>query len=337
MGMWSLDNRTRHRVGKTWGRTKDGVHEWIVCVKGTYDIEPSRGSVSLSDEQVEPLRLPVYLAEPGASSLRYDADLVAPKPVTDIVLNGTAYSPGGRPSTDFIVTMSVGPVQKSIRVRGNRRWSDGPFATQPSRPEPLSRVPITYERAYGGYDNRDPDVRRHIMDPRNPVGCGVSRPEHRAGQPLPNFECVSGDSESSGPAGFGPIDSFWSPRREYTGTFDQGWEENRRPLLPVDWDPRSLLCSPRDQLPSTFLQGGEHVELINLTPNGRLQFVLPRVFFVFTTLVDGRREEHRGRLSTVIIEPDYPRVIMVWLTAMLWPGDIEYLDKTIVREKAFVR
>ena len=79
--MWAITNRTPYKVGKTWGRDKDGIHEWVVAVKGTFDIKPD-GSLKLADEQLEPLLLPEYTGEAGVSSLRYDADLVAPKPTT---------------------------------------------------------------------------------------------------------------------------------------------------------------------------------------------------------------------------------------------------------------
>jgi hypothetical protein len=333
--MWRIRNHTPYKVGRGWGRDKEGVHEWIVAVKGTFDIRPD-GTVGLADEQVEPLLLPEYYGEPGTSSLRYESDIVATKPTTDIVLNGAAYAPHGRPSTSFQVEARIGEVHKVLRVVGNRRWSDG-MLEEVTEPEPVTRVPIVYERAYGGYDRVDPDPARQRMDARNPVGCGVvAQKSHRRGQPLPNFEYAGGNVEKAGPAGFGAIDSFWSPRRDYAGTYDQVWQENRHPLLPADWDARSLQCAPLDQQPRAHLRGGESVELINLTQTGILRFSLPRAYFSFTTQIAGRNEEHRGRLSTVIIEPDYPRVIMVWNSVLLCPSDVDYLDQTIVREKRYI-
>ena len=131
------------------------------------------------------------------------------------------------------------------------------------------------------------------MDSRNPVGCGLLT---QAGQPLPNFEYPSGRMEKAGPAGFGVIASYWSPRLELQGTYDESWKKSRFPLVPADWDPRSLLCSPRDQQPAeTFPKGGERVELENLTPDGKLSFVLPRMHFRFRTSIDKRIEEHSSR------------------------------------------
>jgi hypothetical protein len=330
--MWRVRNHTPYKIGRGWGRDKDGVHEWIVVAKGTFDIKPD-GNVTLSDKQLEPLLLPEYNGEPGVSSLRYDADIVAPKPTTDVVLNASAHAPNGRPTTSFLVEARVGSIHKVLRVVGARTWTEGLFE-EVSEPEPVTQLPILYERAYGGYDCFDPDPAKQRMDARNPVGCGVvAHGSRRRGRPLPNLEYPGGNMEKAGPAGFGAIDSFWSPRRDFGGTYDQAWQENRCPLLPLDWDPRALLCSPQDQQPESWLHGGEPVELINLTPNGRLRFALPRADFTFTTRIAGRSEEHRSRLSTVIIEPDCPRVIMVWQSVLPCRTDVDYLDETIVREK----
>src|SRR3954463_15134316 len=119
--MWRVKNYTPYKVHRTWGRDKDGVHEWIVAVKATYDVKPD-GSVSLADEQLDVLLLPEFNGEEGLSSLRYDADLVGPKPTTDVIINGTAYAPGAWPSTEFLMEARIDKVHKVIRVLGNRFW-----------------------------------------------------------------------------------------------------------------------------------------------------------------------------------------------------------------------
>lgn len=335
--MWTITNHTPYQTESTWGRDKEGVHEWIVAVKATFDIKPD-GRLTLADEQLEPLLVPEYNGEAGASSLRYDADLVAPKPTTDVVLNATAYAPKGRPSKGFLVSVRVGRTHKVIRVLGNRRWERGLFGIKTSAVKPVTELPIIYERAYGGYDRTDPDPKKHRLYTYNPVGCGVvAQSHHRVGQPLPNFEYPNKSIKKSGPAGFGAIDSYWSPRRELSGTYDEAWQRSRYPLLPDDWDPRSLLCSPADQRPETYLQGGELVEFINLTPNGLLRFSLPKVLFTFRTIFSigfrARSLENVGRLVTVILEPDHPRVIMTWSSTLSCRKDGDYLEETIVREK----
>jgi hypothetical protein len=335
--MWTVTNYTPYAAGKTWARDKDGLPHWIVAVKGTFDIAID-GAVHLAEEQGEPLLLPEYTGEPGVSSLRYDADLSAPKPATDVVLNATAYAPGGRPSTDFAVAVRVASIHKMLRVKGERHWRSGALGLRRTAPQPVTTVPISYERAYGGYDQRDPDPSRHRIDLRNPVGCGMTGElGPLEGDRLPSLEHPSGAIETSGPAGFGPIDSHWSPRREFAGTYDAAWEQNRRPLLAEDWDPRSLLCAPADQQVQGFLRGGELVELQNLTPEGHLRFVLPRVHLTFRTRIDTRVEEHRARLATVMIEPDRRRVLLTWLTSVACRTEVDYLEETIVREKPLLR
>src|SRR6267378_131614 len=183
--MWAVENHTPYAVERTWGRDKDGVHEWIVAVKATFNIK-SDGNLLLADEQLEPLFLPEYNGEYGASSLRYDADLVGPKPTTDVVLNGTAYAPMERPATEFLVSLRLGAIYKVIKVMGNRTFERGVFGGGgPSAPEPVTIVPIVYERAFGGSEQSDPDPRRQQLDIRNPVGCGLVP---QVGRALPNFE-----------------------------------------------------------------------------------------------------------------------------------------------------
>ena len=327
--MWAVVNHTPYGTGRVWGRDKNGVHEWIVGVRATYDVQPN-GELKLADEQVPPLLLPEYNGEDGVSSLRYEADLVGPKPATDVILNGTAYAPKGKPAAEFLVSMSVGSVRKVIKVVGNRSWQQGTLGPKLSELEPVTTVPIVYERAYGGFDQENPDPRKQKIDLRNPTGCGITS---NVGQSLPNFEYPSGNIRKAGPAGFGALASYWSPRSEFCGTYDEDWKKRRFPLLPEDWDSRSLLCSPADQRPNGYLHGGELVELENLTPGGKLRFTLPKVPLRFRTNIDGRKEEHQGQLATVIIEPDSPRVVMVWQSVLSVRNDGDYLEETVVTEK----
>lgn len=338
--MWATRSRTPYAVGHTWGRNRDGVHEWIVAVRATFDILAD-GRVRLADEQPPPLLAPEYHGEDGGSSLKFEADLVPPKPTTDVLVNGTAYAPRGRPSTEFEVVLQVAKVQKSLRVLGRRFWLNGPMGVRPSATAPVTTIPIVYEHAYGGHDASDPSPARHKMDARNPVGRGVATDDKQLiDKPLHNFEYMQGRPDKTGPAGFGAIASYWSPRIELQGTYDHAWDKQRKPLLPNDWDPRSLLCSPADQRPESHLRGGELVGLWNMTPDGLLRFALPKIYLTFTThfsTVGGRRsEEHRGRLSSVIIEPDQSRLTMVWASSLLVHQDEDYLEETIVREKPYI-
>jgi hypothetical protein len=332
--VWSIENTTPYGASADWGRDKDGVHEWIVGVRATFDVRHD-GSTVIAETQSDPVALPKYRGEDGSSSLEYDIDLIGGKPTTDVVLNGTAYAPGGRPSAEFLISMRVDRIKKVLKAVCDRQWERSVIGLRQSPARLVTKIPVVYERSYGGSDFTDPDPKNHRMDTRNPVGCGLVPSE---GQPLPNFEYPAKSIEGTGPAGFGALASFWSPRRELCGTYDNEWQDRRCPLLPEDWDPRSLLCSPADQRPTSHLQGGELVELTNLTPDGTLRFVLPRLHLRFRTLFStkcGTRViEHDGELASVIVEPDHPRVILVWLSTLICRSGVDYLNETIVTENS---
>jgi hypothetical protein len=334
--MWAIKNETPYASERTWIRDKSGAHRWIVAVKATFDIGVA-GAVRLADEQVPPRLVPEHYGEPTGSSLRYEADLVPEKPTTDILLNAHAHAPGGKPSRRITVAFRVGTLTKELCVHGPRVFHRAFWGMALSDPLPFVEQPIIYEWAYGGTYTRDPAPHQHGMDQRNPVGKGfATRDKHLLEQPGWSIEYPRGNPADTGPAGFGPIASHWSPRLELAGTYNTEWERTRKPLLPLDYDERFVLCAPPDQRPPKHLTGGEQVALVNLTPQGQLHFTLPKVFLTFTTRLGRRVEEHLGKLATVLIEPQHMRVILCWQTSLLVrPTDVDYLDETLIREKPF--
>jgi hypothetical protein len=336
--MWIVDNRTPYAADRNWTRDRDGAHRWLVAVKATFEVELG-GALRLADPQPPPQLAPEYHGEPSRSSLRVDSDLLAIRSATDVVLDAFAHAPGGRAAATVPVSIRVGDLSKAIVVYGERRFFFVPgIGLQVTTPQPFVSRPIRYESAFGGADLADADPRQHRLDPRNPIGAGFAvRPERLADRPAPSIEYPGGGT-SRGPAGFGPIDAWWSPRRELAGTYDDRWTLTKKPLLPDDYDERFALSAPADQQVSPHLRGGESVELQNLTPEGGLRFEIPRIYLTFTTHVSGQREEHRARLATLFIEPEARRFALVWQTSLLVkPDDVDYLDRTVVEEKPYVR
>jgi len=332
--MWSLQNQTPYAAERTWTRDKNGIHHWIVAVKATYHVN-ERGIVRLSDEQQPLLHLPEHHGEAGLSSLKYEADLVPVKTSTDVLLNGHAYAPHGKPARSVEVSLRVGAISKQLVVHGMRVYSRRLLGVALSAPVEFTKRQLIYEWAYGGADLSDPDVRNHVMDKRNPVGKGVAlRAQNLLDQPGHSIEYPKGDPAQMGPAGFAPISSYWSPRLELMGTYDQHWEQTRKPLLPSNYDERHVLCAPADQRPPKHLRGGERVELIHLSPTGLLRFELPSPLLQFETVFGSRSYEHDGKLATVIIEPDIGRLMMVWQTSLaVRITDADYLDYTLIKER----
>lgn len=335
--MWQLDNRTPFAAERTWTRDRDGAETWLVAVKCTFDVLPD-GTTTVADEQPPVVRAAEYIDpdKPVVSSLKYDTDLVRTKTTTDVILIGHAHAPNGEPVTDIEVGLRVGPMTKRLRVIGDRVWRGGAM----SSPRPFLRMPIVYERAYGGVDPSTRDAALPQWSRENPIGTGFALSESGVdGLRLPNIEypdrAVQRWDDRPSPAGFGPIGAHWHPRVQLAGTYDERWQQDRFPLLPQDFDDRHYQCAPTDQQAPQFLAGGEAVVLLNLTPGGRLQFTLPRIYFAFETFfLTGERHVHeKARLHTVILEPDLPRISLVWHTALRCHPKVYKLDTTRIVEK----
>ncbi|TIV67761.1 MAG: DUF2169 domain-containing protein [Mesorhizobium sp.] len=325
--MWQVENDTPFMASGIWTRGRDGGEVWMVAVRCSLRINPD-GTTAVADEQEHPVVAPKFGSGPGAGSLVYDSDFYLTKPTTDVLLRGHAYAAGAKPATSVDVSLRIGDLQKSLRVTGDRVYQHSVSGVSVGSPQPFMRMPLVYERAYGG---REPDpvkdpVRPHF-DQYNPVGTGLVPVP---GKIAPNIETL-GSNGGSKAAGFGPIPAHWRQRVQHAGTYDEAWQKNRLPLYPLDLDDRFFLCSPEDQRPKHFFRGGEPVELLNLTPAGRMAFLLPRLAFRFETDIKGKpRIAHRGTLHTVIIEPDVPRVVLVWRTSLPAHADVQRLDRTRV-------
>ena len=320
---------------------KDANKLWLVVVKATFDVQTD-GSCRLSPEQLPVLRMGEPSGERGRSSLVYDADLSGVKPCTDVLLRGSAWAPKGGRAGAVDVKMMVGTIDKRLRVFGERYWDHGLVGGATiSSPKAFESMPITYERAYGGWDRSATDPLDHRMESRNPVGTGYAlRAENCIGKHLPNVEhpnhLIESWSDRPSPAGLNAIDCSWSPRRELAGTYDANWQQTRFPLWAEDFDEHYNNSAPMDQQVNGFLSGGEPVELINLSPDGALAFNLPRIYLAFRTRFGSERVEHDGQLCTVILEPDASRVIMTWQSSLVCNHRMDELDETVIRETSYL-
>src|SRR5579872_5253791 len=145
--MWQIDNRTPFAAAQGWLRDRDGAETWVVVVKATFDISQD-GSTSLASEQAPVLRLPEYHGEPGKSSPRFESDLVLTKLTTDIVVAGHACA--SSPVAILDVALGIGRTRKLLKVFGDREWR----RSSPSQPERFVRMPLMFERSFGGVDSK---------------------------------------------------------------------------------------------------------------------------------------------------------------------------------------
>lgn len=334
--MWSLENHTPFAAERSWVRDKNGAEVWLVAVRGTFALSLN-GTLNIAEVQNEVCLAPKYIGDPGQSSLLYESDLQHTKLQTDVIVHGHAYAPAGKYVSQTDVGIKAGNIFKKLRVFGDRSWKSGFFGMKASRPEPFDKMPIVYERAFGGWDQRAENPKKHSWEPKNPVGTGFAvEANHLAGQKLPNIEypdrLITSWKQRPDPAGFGPIAGHWQSRLQYAGTYDQKWQDDKQPLLPDDFDERFHQCAPFDQQATGYLQGGEQVEIFNLTPQGHLKFRLPVVKLHFNTKFGRERIDHFANIHSVIIEPDYPRLIMVWHTMLSCHSKVLKLETTTITD-----
>ncbi|MBK8167227.1 MAG: DUF2169 domain-containing protein [bacterium] len=318
-----LINATKFVAGYTLGLDPDGRERVVVVVKGTYHLPLTGEPPERASTQAPLVMADEFTGEPGLSATLCEADFAPFKPRCDVLVNGSAYAPGGRPAAQVEVGLSVGRVDKSFTVVGPRRWERALLAMRPSAPERFTSLPVSYDAAYGGRDVSDkkPDEPKFYV--HNPAGVGYyplcSRYDLE-GKPLPctaeTGKPVATRMGKYRPMALGAIGRNFASRHPLAGTYDQDWLDNVFPFLPADFNPRYHQAAPRDQqLP--WPRGGEKVTLLNLTPRGKLRFALPTESVpVEFTDADYRRTEQQAVLDTILIEPDHERLLLAWRTSL---------------------
>src|SRR5262249_8119313 len=126
---------------------------------------------SLAEEQIPVNPAGEAYGDPAESSYRYEPECAFAKPATDVVLVGSAVAP--KPgTTEMVVAFQVGSLKKGVRVLGDRVFYKSVGSGGRRKPVPFARIPLQWERAFGGWDRSHSDPKKHTYEPRNPVGVG---------------------------------------------------------------------------------------------------------------------------------------------------------------------
>jgi hypothetical protein len=262
----------------------------------------------------------VWRGRPMRSSLLRPGDLIPFKPHTDVLVVGTARPPGGRPTAQWDASLKFQGREKRLRLLGPRVWRHGLMSGWTlSAPEPTTGVELLHENAYGGVtDPAKEQFEEGEFYPDNPFGCGFvgrSRPdthiEHRAAQ----IEAWNGAITSFGKdvpvGGLGPIPGFFPERTQHMGTWDEAWEKEHKPNIPLDMDMRYWNCAPADQQARGFLRERDVVVLEGLTGTSPLRLVMPPITAMTVAHhLDKRNEAEQLRLDTVLIDLDRRQLML---------------------------
>jgi len=317
--MFELDNQTQFEAALAPMNDRDWRPIVVVVVKGTYDILPD-GQSRFGEKQLGIVFADKYSGKPGESSIAYESDVAQCKTATDVVMIGNAYSPHGREVDCLDVSLSVGPVAKKVRVFGDRVWqATGLGRVRISDPLPFTKMPLVYERAFGGVDQSHEDAEKHGWEDRNPVGVGYrvnAGSKMLDGQRLPNLETpdalISDWRDKPFPQGFGFFGRHWMPRKAYAGTFDERWENERAPALPEDFDARFFQSAHPDLIADPPLRGDEIVVATNVLPQGDLRLRLPGHGVSVVAYFDHGQRMGNPVLDTFVLMPDKRKFVLVW-------------------------
>jgi len=309
----------------------------VPLVKATFDIGKDGRCVRAEKQEPVCLAGEPWGDDPVTSSYKYEPEVAFFKPATDVVVLGHAQAPR-RDTTEMTVAVRVGTLEKQIAVLGDRVWHRVAGIASATKPRPFERIPLIYERAFGGWDRGHADPARHAFEPRNPVGTSFrSSGGFEEGLRLPNLEDPGHLIRSLGdrppPAGLGFVAPHWKPRAALAGTFDEAWQKNRAPLLPKDFDRRHLNAASPGLIAAGYLRGDEPVAALGLQPSGRpLSFSLPgigppRVQVHLSTV--GPPTDVPLNLDTVIVDADDQRVLLLWrghLALRIGPHDVRAIE-----------
>jgi len=302
----------------------------LVTAKATFRFDSS-GRITQETQKPRPL---LKTDEPTPFGL-LPGDLQPRRdPAFEVMILGQAHAP--RPTPSLTVALAVGDVRRELRVSGERVWhGQGPQAAM-TRPQPFERMPLTWDRAFGGshpvYVDRESII--DVSHPINKYGKGfdveaMARSiaqswKAPAGFPvlpgyqraLPNLEDpqkpVRSWDDSPEPTCWAPI-PLEVPLRAGRLADEQAKRASRRGWPQAETDPLASIDGPPPDLEENYLRAhpdwvialppaGALVRLENLHADAAvIEFRLPQLHLVADWSINGGT----GRL------PLAPQVLML--------------------------
>ena len=314
----------------------------VVAMRGTFDVVPG-GTLAVSADQEAFQWEDAYEGDPDLVPLMRQGDLVPYKPGTDVTVLADACCPDPAGASAWLCGLRVlaatgAPLlDKQLRVTGPRWWRPrlrphwrtllGDREAMPTvlgwdltAPETARAVALDWRLARGGPLPDEPGA-VHLG---NPIGVGIvgRAPPAPPFQPVPAPQVEAPDAPlgdwqaDPAPAGLGPLSPWWAVRTQHAGSGELVWLDDRRPVLPPDFDERYWQGAPPDQVVTPWLRGTERYELLNLHPDHpRLTGALPGIMPGLMVQRPGQVVERLGlNLDGVHFDlrPDWERVVLTW-------------------------
>lgn len=332
-----IENTTPFDANLTVSFDRTGRESVVVAAKATLALPPDPGAPPLLAAQ----QLPLFTADefgpdPAFDAPRFENDFAPFKPKCDVLVHGRAFAPRGEPATSVGVGVLVGDWSKRLTAHGPRIWLKSATGHRISDTRRFTTQEIGYDQAFGGVDPDPDDPARAASFEENPAGVGFY-PYRSAleGLPLPNtaeFGTVVEDRHGPHrPMALGPLGRNWLPRRLHAGTYDEPWQETRMPFLPDDFDSRYFQAAPPDQQ-IAYPRGGERIELVNLSPDGRIATRLPPLQVTVTfERRSGRFTQKVALLDTLLMLPEERRICLTFRSHLVTERDMFEVAQLIVQ------
>jgi hypothetical protein len=276
-----ISNQTPFKIATLLWEDFQARPKLTVAVKATFEIK-NDGTLLAAPEQLPVFASDVPTGDGPQASVRFESDMVPFKPRADVVVVGKAYAPGRQAVRSLEVGLRVGNLQRWLRLFGDRRWKfPSRLLLFPalSRPEPFVTMDLLYERAFGGIDTAAAKYCRENLAGRGFIGKKSKKSIH--GKYAPNLEnpkdLIRSWRSKPNPVGFGFYGRGWMPRLRYAGTYDENYRKHIAPKVPPDFSYAFFNGAHPDLQVEGYLKGDEPVELLNLSPGGRLAFRLPGI------------------------------------------------------------
>ncbi|MET3140087.1 hypothetical protein AAKU61_004471 [Undibacterium sp. GrIS 1.2] len=299
-------------------RDHKGHSHILVVVKGGWRLSTGRMAaaeqqVGLHEQSVKVLLGDLLLDEAQRKALAtrrdeeivwLDHDLSPPKPAFDVLVAGYITAPPNYTKDYIDASIRIGQHSSGMRAFAPRYWRIGWFSQHAKTIVPaVRRVPITYAVA---------DWSEGF--PLNPPGAS----QGLVAAWLPWIETKHASSRrlkySKKPAGMG----FWPEnvwhRQPHAGTYDEVWQRERSPDLPKDFNTRFYnVAHPDLQLPAAPV-AGTAIQLKHLSTQANIECCFPslQLSVQATTAAGNTLPVTRLQADTLIIEPEYDRLSVVW-------------------------
>lgn len=273
-------------------RSPSQLHVTLI-VKATFRLDEAM--TPLSPEEI--YRVERHYRGNATNSVLRPDDLAPHRSHAEVLFTGHAHAPGGQPVAAHAVRLGVFRdrplIDKTLHIHGDR--SSG-------SPAPFLKMPIVYERAFGGpgWD-------------ANPIGVGFS-PDKEPDLTAAN---IVNPADPALTGGFGPLSRNWRSRRRLLGKTSRKDIDRAVAQIPDGFDWSYFHSAPADQR-CEILHGDEWIVLDGLHPERpRIQVRLPGARALARVQGLARAEQAiELRADTLHIDGDDERCSLVWRTAI---------------------